>query len=735
MHANTPCPDPGCFRDLLGDRLSSDQQAAVTSHLDTCDGCQQALEHLAAGESNLPESLFRVNEDEPPSDSAYWPALAALDAQPTVALADAQMDPDVKLDFLDPPEEPGTLGSLGHYDVLSVAGRGGMGMVLHALDTHLDRHVALKVLDPRLARDEAARMRFCREARSAAAITHEHVVAVHSVEHEEGKDLPFLVMQLIEGESLEARLLREGRLQTPEIVRIGTQVAAGLCAAHEKGLVHRDIKPGNILLEKDSDRVKLTDFGLARAREDVRLTHSGMVAGTPLYMAPEQARGDEVDHRSDLFSLGVVLFEMATGVPPFAGKTPLAVLKRLTEERHPQLAQLNPTLPQWLVEAIDRLLEKDPTRRFGSAREVHDLFEAHWMLLQTPAKVCPQMKKAARARRWARVKLAVAATGLALTSALLGAFVVARLRPAVPPAETGPSAALRAVLPGNAGPVWAVAFTPGADQVVMAIDDGTLKFWDVRGEKVRATLNAHKGPIWGMALSPDGSLLATGSDDTTAKLWDFASRKELFTLRHTGGLRAVAFDPSGKTLATASRNGAVRLWNVADGKEKLATRGHAGIVTGVAFSPDGKTLVTGSGDKTVRLWDTATGEERLSLGGHPGGVYAVAFGKDGTVASGGWDKVIRLYDSDSGSPLGTLEGHEGDVWGLAFSPDGRWLASADENRLVLLWDVARRKQIATLRGHSGTVYSVAFSADGRLLASGGRDGTVRLWSVADLVSE
>src|SRR5207249_1023288 len=150
--------------------------------------------------------------------------------------------------------------------------------------------------------EEMARTRFCREARAAASISHENVVAVHQVEHDEEKDdLPFLVMELISGESLETKLARDGKLSLREIVRIGMQTAAGLAAAHEKGLIHRDIKPGNILLEGSSERVKLTDFGLARAAEDVRLTRTGMVAGTPLYMSPEQALGEELDVRSDLF--------------------------------------------------------------------------------------------------------------------------------------------------------------------------------------------------------------------------------------------------------------------------------------------------------------------------------------------------------------------------------------------------------------------------------------------------
>src|SRR5439155_25027831 len=181
--------------------------------------------------------------------------------------------------------------------------------------------------------NELARKRFCREARAAAAITHEYVVAIHQVEEDEASQLPLLVMQFVDGESLQERLDGIGPLPLADIVRIGMQTAWRPAAAHTQGLIHRDVKPANILLEHGLERVKLTDFGLARATEDVKLTQTGFVAGTPLYMAPEQARGEPVDHRADLFSLGSVLYALCTGQPPFQGSTPFVVLKNVTEER------------------------------------------------------------------------------------------------------------------------------------------------------------------------------------------------------------------------------------------------------------------------------------------------------------------------------------------------------------------------------------------------------------------
>ena len=237
---------------------------------------------------------------------------------------------EAEVDFLDPPAEPGDLGRFGPYRVQGVIGRGGMGVVLRAFDTSLHRLVAIKVLAPELAANASARRRFLREARAAASVVHDHVVTIHAVD--EAKGLPYLVMRLVEGKSLQDRLDREGPLGLAEILRIGRQAAQGLAAAHAQGLVHRDIKPSNILLENGVERVKITDFGLARAVDDASLTQSGVVAGTPQYMAPEQARAEAVDHRADLFSLGSVMYAMCTGVPPFRAASALAVLRRVADD-------------------------------------------------------------------------------------------------------------------------------------------------------------------------------------------------------------------------------------------------------------------------------------------------------------------------------------------------------------------------------------------------------------------
>ena len=726
MNVSSKCPSSADLRELL-EGIAADSEQALVSHLDRCPSCQQSLEALANPDSSFAVTLLEQPAFKAPdSQSAYWPALQKVEQALTLDTpAPSRSSREISLHFLDPPADGSHLGSLANFNIVRVVGRGGMGVVLHGIDTCLERDVAIKVLDPELSKDEPARKRFCREARAAASINHENVVAVHQVERDEGKDLPFLVMELITGESLEKKLEREGRLSLRDIVSIGMQTAAGLAAAHEKGLIHRDIKPGNILLEKSGQRVKLTDFGLARAADDVRLTRTGLVAGTPLYMSPEQASGDDLDARSDLFSLGVVLYELATGEPPFNGKTPLAVLKRLTEEQPTPLRQRNPDLPEWFVHIVDRLLAKNPADRFQSAREVADTLEHFWALLKSSETlICPKKKAA---NLWKAVMLGTSAGLLTLLIGGFGAFFF------LPHREEKVPVAVH-VFTGNAGSLWSLAVSSDGKNLAMGTSDGTVKYWDIAAEKVVWSWPAHKGPIWTLALSPRGDFLATGSDDGHAIIWDVKTQKEVHRLDNAGGVRAVAFDLEGKKLLTGGRNGSVRIWDVGTGKEMpLDIMGDAGLVMAVAFAPDGKTIASASGDKTIKIWDAATGRPRLTLAGHESDVCGIAFAPKGRyLVSGAWDHTVRLWDLDSGSQIAKLDGHTQDVWSVAFNPEGTLFASAGEDQMVRIWDLASKKEVGAFRGSTGAILNVRFSPEPGFIAAGGKDGAARMWSLRSL---
>jgi formylglycine-generating enzyme required for sulfatase activity/serine/threonine protein kinase len=331
-------------------------------------------------------------------------------------------EPD-DLRFLQPSSRPDSLGRIGHYEVLQVLGKGGFGIVFRAFDDVLQRVVALKVLAPVIAATSPARKRFLREARSSAQVRHENVVHVYEVQEQ---PLPYLVMEFIPGESLQQRLDRTGPLEAPEIVRLGRQIAEGLAAAHATGLIHRDIKPGNVLLEGEQQRVKITDFGLARAADDASLSQSGVLAGTPMFMAPEQAKGDSLDHRADLFSLGSVLYVMASGRPPFRAATTYAVLKRVVEDDPRPIRELIPEMPQWLCDIIAKLQAKNPEDRFQSAREVADVLADCEAQLKANARLTnfsriPSCRTVSgRSSRWkwiAAAALVIPVLGLAMSGA------------------------------------------------------------------------------------------------------------------------------------------------------------------------------------------------------------------------------------------------------------------------------------------------------------------------------
>jgi len=322
--------------------------------------------------------------------AAAWPdpdhaGTMAFDSSCTGGAPSPDHEESDGLQFLTPSTRPDSLGRIGHYEVLEVLGRGGFGIVLRAFDETLQRVVAVKVLAAQIAATSPARKRFVREARSSAQVRHENVVQVYAVEEE---PLPYLVMEFIPGETLQQRLDRIGPFEAVEVVQIGRQIAEGLAAAHGMGLIHRDIKPANILIEAGPHAcVKISDFGLARAADDASMTQSGMVAGTPMYMAPEQAQGDTLDHRADLFSLGSVLYAICSGRPPFRANSTLAVLRRVAEDTPRPIPEIIPETPQWLCEIIARLQAKKPDDRFATTREVADLLGRHLVEMQRPGNV------------------------------------------------------------------------------------------------------------------------------------------------------------------------------------------------------------------------------------------------------------------------------------------------------------------------------------------------------------
>lgn len=337
---------------------------------------------------------------------------------------------DVTREFPPTPAPP-DVRVLGHFDVLETIGRGGFGVVVKAFDRKLQRIVAIKLMSAEMAATSPARKRFVREARAAAAVRHENVVHIYTVEEQ---PRPYLVMEYVPGGSLQQHLDRVGPLEVAEVLRLGGQLARGLAAAHATGLVHRDVKPANVLLEPGNPpQAKLTDFGIALAADDASLTQSGVVMGTPMYMAPEQANGERVDHRADLFSLGSVLYTMVCGRPPFRATNSLAVLKRVAEGTPRPVEEVMPGTPRWLSDVIAKLHARNPANRFQSAAEVAAILESCQAALELGRPIRPAGGTRGRAT-WKRSIGAVSAF------ACVALVAVAAFLPSTPgnPPPTGP---------------------------------------------------------------------------------------------------------------------------------------------------------------------------------------------------------------------------------------------------------------------------------------------------------
>lgn len=406
VNTAAPHPDESQLRGLLQGTLASADEAAVLALLEREPAWQAALDRLVADETTWRAAAQSLNRPPLAADpmlrsvlasASLWSARSASgnsEAATTSAgdtsahgVSGPRIDEPADLHFLTPSEDPAYLGKLGPYLVEEVLGRGGFGLVLKARDPKLARIVAIKVLAPHLAASATACQRFRREALSAAAVAHEHVITIFAVDDH---PLPHLVMQFVAGLSLQDKLDREGPLGVKEALRIGMQTAAGLAAAHKQGLVHRDIKPANILLENGIERVKLTDFGLARAADDASLTRSGTIAGTPQYMSPEQGRGLPLDTRSDIYALGIVAYEMLTGHPPFSSVNPMEVLAMHVRTPPPPL----PGIPDRVVQIIMRSLAKDPNQRYQSVEQMANDVQSALAELSSSMQAAPRPQAA-----------------------------------------------------------------------------------------------------------------------------------------------------------------------------------------------------------------------------------------------------------------------------------------------------------------------------------------------------
>ncbi|ABS27739.1 protein kinase [Anaeromyxobacter sp. Fw109-5] len=662
-----------------------------------------------------------------------------------------------------PARDPGDLATpfaagqrVGRFELLREVGRGGFGVVFEARDTELGRLVAFKAMRPSLAQPDELERPLREEAEAAARLNHPNVVTLHDYGLHEGT--PFLILELLRGETLQQRL-RRGAIAPLEAVRLARDVARGLVHAHAQGVVHRDLKPGNVFLT-DEGGLKILDFGLARL-----LDRASLAGGTPAYMAPEQLRGAPGDARADVFSAAVMLFQMLAGRLPFpvvGGRCTV-----LDPGPPPPLPLVDP--PPELAALLASALSRDPAGRPQSASALRAALEG---VEESYTRRAARASRALRHRRLRRVAAALGGLAIAATSG--AAFLALRARAdseralrasRIASAAEGASDPLTAALlmtelgddpppraleiaqrilaepipvavlehpPGGLG----LAISPDGRQVAVgaaaaragggAAETGVaISSADGRGG-VRV-LTAPGGRVNAVAFTPDGTRVVAASHDGEVRVFRADGSSAPLLLQAGSSPHAVlAVDPGGRTAAVGALDG--RAWLVAlDAARPAQPLVHDGAVLALAYAPDGARLATGSGDGHLRIFDARSGAllERVTLPG--GAVFALAWSRDGrAIATGSEDGVARLFGAD-GRPRAAFGATGAPLSTVAFSPDSLRIATASQDGSARVYPIASPAQEVRLRGHRGSVSDARFSPDGRRVLTVSGDGTVRVW--------
>ncbi|MCO5205607.1 MAG: protein kinase [Anaerolineae bacterium] len=675
--------------------------------------------------------------------------------------------------------------NFGRYTIIRELGRGGMATVYLAHAPHLSQYVALKLLPSEFLRNPRFRQHFSRETQIVAGLQHPAIVPVY--DHGEYNEQPFIVMRYMSGGTLEQRMA-QGTMPPQEVGRILGRVATGLDYAHQRRIVHRDIKPANILFD-EHNQAYISDFGIARLLDET--TTVGII-GTPGYMAPEQALGRRATARSDIYALGVILYEMLTEYKPYEAPT---TTTRQTQGKAPipSVQRFNPVTPTTVDPVVAKALHSDPGRRFAAAtaftRAYRDaltrrtpipnwliatglitiLFLFALMLFTTrpnePSTI-PSLRLVQQIGNGTTMQTAVSPDGSQVAVAgSLGVWLYdteltmadlleghetpvnsASWSPdgtSLASASSGPESAIiiwdvaarrrRNTLLGHENDVARVVWSPDGATLLSAGSDNTVRLWDSITGQIIETLREHSDAVWDVQWSPDGTKFASGGRDNTVKIWDSDTRNLLKDISgHTGPVNSIAWSPDNAHLASASDDGTIKVWNSLTGSSELTLNGHNGPVLSVTWSDDGARLATGGEDKTVIVWDAATGVELKRFTNYAVPVLDVTWHPNSEwLFLTAWGGVAR-WDSNITAP--TFAHSTGDhlalIWDVAWSPDGSQVASVGWDRQIHIWDITNGEQINSLDGHDDEVTAVSWSPDGNYLVTGSLDQTVRIWDVA-----
>jgi len=704
------CPDPAQLHQLLSEKSDAETVRRLEDHLLECESCalnaetlfpenemtafRQASpirfedsrdEVLVAGLIERAKALRADSPTELPEQTQIGVSLdddddASGTSKPLRADADVADD----LSYLAPAQQTDEIGRLGDYRVLEVLGRGGMGVVFRAEDPRLKRQVALKVMKPSIAASRSAKDRFLREAQFTAAIEHDHIVHIYQVGEDRG--VPFIAMPFLRGESLKTRMEREGRLQQSELVRIGKEVAAGLSAAHDRGLIHRDIKPDNIWIEEKTGRSKILDFGLVRSiSDDAELTQSGMVLGTPKYMAPEQAQGQAVDHRCDLFSLGSVLYHLATGKPAFEGNNLTATLMSVVHHEPRPIEAASPDIHPQLATLIAELVKKSPDQRPQSASVVSQRLSEIEKALINPSTV------AAGSADTQPREILPGATPIA-DGTILAEPVFRRVPPRPPKGKKLALAAGAGGLLLMLGILIITIRNKDGRETTIRIPEGAVADIDVQpGSKVSIREEANGASDGGDPTGMKSPVVADkelharsgnsgqkeGSSDKS-KLWPVGPLPAWASDEPRWSIMRESFTIPG-AVERPTKFKEIGRWNV----DTVQSRG---VIIVARYSPDGKWLATGSSDGHVRIYEAATMKLHQLLpgtgGGNGVGAGDLSWHPDSL-------KIAVAADSSSALRIWTIEGrllheeinYELTLNAVAWTFDGSRLICGGDNRL------------------------------------------------------
>jgi WD40 repeat protein len=724
----------GCVSDqdlkafVLGE-LPERLAAAVARHLELCPVCDE-----------------RARRWDDLADGAIQ-ALRGAAPPPTLA-HDRPADPGTDSSTAGSPEPPSPPG----FTLLAELGRGAVGVVYQARQHQPERVVALKCLRDGPDPGVEQRARFLAEADAIARLHHPHIVQVHAVGEHRGQ--PFLCLEYLDGGTLAKKI--NGQPQPPRAAaRLLAVLAGAVQHAHEQGVIHRDLKPSNVLLTGDGTP-KISDFGLARFGRP-ELTATGAIMGTPSYMAPEQARGDNaaVGPAADIWALGAILYELLTGRPPFRGLGALDTLKQVVEDEPVPPARLQPGVPRDLEVICLKCLEKSPVKRYPSAEALADdlrRFQAGEPIRARPVGAWERVLKWAK-RKPAAAALAVVSVATVLSLGATGAslFWGGRLAEQRDRAEALRVQAEAASEKAKLAEAEAEKARIGEAQQRALVD--RLRYF---ADADRAQRYGEAGEYGRMRELLDSlGQGRPGQPDLPGFEYHYLQRQcrlRRFLRGHTAGVSGVSWSPDGRRLASASGDGAVKVWDARAGKEILTIKGAGG---GVSWSPDGRRLASAPGGKDilspgeVRIWDAESGKETLSLQGHTSSVGCLSWSPDGkrlaSASSGNNfqpDIMIKVWDTESGKEVLTLGGHWGPVMCLSWSPDGKRLASGagtfppwdpagfpkkPNDDTIKVWDTKSGQEVLTLKGHTHFVQGVSWRPDGQRLASASWDKTVRVW--------